>query len=363
MPQFSTQVHRTQGGSLVAEVEHDSIAWGRGDQTTRSSRIKLTGGADTRAYWHSVLDRAWDHRITHLWDGQPIYSGLIMGQPSYNREARVLTVSHADPAALVSRRWPHGVGTSRGEGGYQPEGGFEVSGRSLEGALIEVLRQALVAPVVPAWPIAALIGAAPSGGFSKRWPFYEFESVDDIIAFITEQDGGPDWELDPVKVGEEDCWWQLRTGTPLSGPRIELHLDAEDSAVTSWSRESDSSQTATGVHFPGNGSEEKIQVGAAFLPASAGLARDTIFWDKNEDDVDVLSALARGRLKERTGAVRQWSLTVRASKLSPASLRVGSPATLFLWDDDPWLPESVETRVIGYSGTEDDEYEIEVIEQ
>lgn len=362
MSKWSTQVHRTQTGTLVAEVEHTAISWGRGDQTTRTSRVPLNGGRDERAYWHDVLDREWDHRITHLWDGQPVSSGLIMGHPDYDRETRSLSVSHLDPAALIERRWSHGVGTSNGEGGYQPSGGFEVNGKSLEGALIEVLRQALVAPVVPAWPIAAIIGSSPSGGFSKRWAFHEFESASDMVSSITEQEGGPDWTLQPVKVGEEDCWWQLITGTPLTGPSFELHLDAEESAVQSWRRQSDASATATGIHYPGKGSEEDMRVGAAFLPTSAGLARDSIFWNKNESDVGRLVVQARGRLAGLTGATRQWSIEVSAHQLSPAALRLGSQIKLFLWDDDPWLPDYVLTRVVGYSGNESDFYNIEVVE-
>lgn len=363
MSLFTTQIHTTQGGNLVAEVEHDAISWGRGDQTTRTTRIKLDGGRDERDYWHQVLDREWDHRVTHLWDGVPLYSGLIQGHPDYDREKRVLSVSHVDPAVLVERRWSHGVGTSQGEGGYQPSGYFEVVGKSLEGALIEVLRQALVAPVVPAWPIAALFPASSAGGFSKRWPFHEFESAGEMASFITDQDGGPDWELQPVKVGEEDCWWQLRVGTPLGGgPNIELHLDAEKSPVTAWSLQSDSSATATGIHYPGNGSEEKMRVGAAFLPTSAGLARDSIFWDKNEDNVDTLSALARGRLRGLTAPVQQWSLDVSAKAVPPTSIRIGQIIKLWLWDDDPWLPDSVSVRVIGFSGTEDDTYNIEAVQ-
>lgn len=359
---WSTRVDNTQTGELVQQVEHDSISWGRGDQTTRTSSFILsTDSGRDRDYWRAIFAKGWDHKITHLWDDEPVYSGLIMGQPSYDRVTRTLGVSHVDPTVLTSRRWSHGVGTSNGEGGYQRDGYFEVVNKSLEGALTDVLRQAFTAPIVPAWPIAAIIGASEAGSFSKKWPHYEFENAADMALYLSERSNGPDFDMQPVMVGDE-CWWQLRVGTPLTGPLVELDLAAADSPVESWSRQSDDSETATGIHFPGKGSEKEMRVGAAFLSSAAGLARDSIFWNKNESNVSRLSTQAAGRLAGMTQPARQWSLEVRASKVNPASLRIGSTVRLHLWESDPWLPEQVDTRLVGFSGDDSDFYTIETVE-
>lgn len=356
MGRWSTRVDETQTGALVADVEQGSIAWGRGDETTRTSDIILAGF--DRTYWRGVLDKGWDHKITHLCDGRPVYSGLIQGHPAYDRPTRTLSVSHVSPMILPSKRWPHGVGTSEGEGGYDPSGYFEVTGRTLQGALVDVLERALVAPIVPAWPIAALIPSSTPGSFSKRWPFYEFASTGDMIGYLQNIEDGPDWDMQPVMQGDE-VWWQVRVGAPLVGTTLfELHLDAPDSGVESWSRDSDDSETVTGIHFPGKGSEEDMRVGAAFLPGSAGLARDTIDENKNESNVDRLSAQARGLLGGLTQPTVTWTLKVSIDRIHPADIRIGSPLRLHLWDDDPWMPEKVDTTVVSYSGDESDFYTI-----
>lgn len=359
---WSTEVRDTQTGELVQKVAYDSFSWGKGDLTTRQSVFPLpvSGGRD-RAYWRSIFYRAWDHQITHLWDGVPVTSQLIMGRPKYSRAERLLTVSHVDPGILLDRRWPHGVGTSAGEGGYYPDGVFVIENKSLEGALIEVLRRAFTAPIVPKWPIAALVPAAPSGSFSKTWPFYNFENLGDMADTIMKREDGPEWDARPVMI-DDRVFWQIRVGTALGGPSFEWNLAAPDNPVTAWDWQDDDSESVTAVHYPGKGSEKKLRVGAAFLPGSAGLARDTIGTNRNEADIGKLSAEARGIRDGRANPVAQWSLTVNANRVHPADVQIGSSVRLLLWDDDPWLPPMQDTVVVGMTGTDDDEYQIEVAE-
>lgn len=345
---WSTSIHDTQSGDLIIPIDYEGGAYGRGDQAIRQTAVKLHAQF-TKAQWHDIVGKWWDRQILYCFNEQPVYSGTIVKAPRYNRRTGVLTIAHVDLSLILERRWLHGVGTSNGEGGYQKTGGFEVSGVSLQGAIVQLLQRLYKDPISPAWPVPVDLPSAGGGSFSKRWDFYNFENGEEIIRVLSESEGGPELDLQP-KLVDGKLRFDQRIGTPLGGPAYEIHVDAIESDAESVGIGYDGQPTATGIHYPGKGSEEDMRVGAAFLPASAGLARDTMFSNKNESDVARLSAAARGRLAGLEHPVVSHPLTLKTARISPAEVRIGSPITIFS-DDKLWEPQKSVCRVVGFNGS------------
>lgn len=358
---WSAQIRETQSGALRAEPKLvGAPSWGRGDQQVRQSRIYLHDKF-SKAQWHEIIlgpsGKGWDRTFCYLWDEQIVYAGPILGAPAHDKHTHVLTVSHNDLSVILNRRWMHGVGTSNGEGGYQPSGAFSVSGVSVAGAVNTALRFAYRDAVpLPSWPLPIDFPAVGGGGFAKEWPFHQFQNAAAIVRDLTERDDGPQLDLQP-KLVDGLLRWEQRIGT-LTGPTFDVNLAAERSAAVSTSYGIHGEDTATGIHYPGNGAGEDMRVGAAFLPVSEGLARDAIFYNKNERDIPTLVSQAQGRL-DGLGPVVRRPLTVKAAMINPAQVRIGS---LFhvLSDDDRWEPERETFRAVGFTSATRDTFDLEL---
>jgi hypothetical protein len=345
---WSAAVYESQSGDLVMPVELESGSWGRGDLTIRQSKVKLHDQF-TKAQWRDAFTEWWDRQLVYFWGENPVYTGTILKAPAYDRKNGVLTVGHNDLSLVAARRWMHGVGTSNGEGGYQPAGSFSVSNRSLQGAIVDIMQVIYKAPISPSWALPVDLPAPTSGSFSKTWPFYNFEDGETMMRKIMNSQGGPDVDMQP-KIVAGKLRWDGRIGSPLTGPGFDVHLDAEESAVTASGYGLDGEDTATGMHYPGKGSERDMRVGAAFEPPSAGLARDSIFWNANESNVTRLVSEARGRLDGLKTAVVTRTLTAKTRLIDPSALRIGSMLTVYS-DDKLWEPEKADCRVVGYDGS------------
>lgn len=358
---WSTRIHDTQTGNFLAHIEVSASPWGRGSQTLRESQVVLDDGL-SQSQWRGLLANFWDRVLVQCWNGVPVYAGLIFAAPSYDSLNKIVTIRHGDPSYLLNRRWMHGVGPSTGGGGYVPTGTFSVSGRSLRGALVDILHQAYRAPVSGAWPIPVDLPAATSGSFSKTWYFYQFENAADMVREIVESDNGPDIDLRPYFDAAGKLRWEQRIGNPrLSGSTIEVNLTAEHDAP-SVEVGVDGIKTATGIHYPGKGSEVDMRVGSAAAPVSAGLARDTLYTDKNEDSVARLSSRAAGLLSVLRSPTEQWSFTLNAMEHSPSGIQIGSTIRTYS-QGDPWIPDGWKNhRVVGFSGDLSNVYDVEVQE-
>ncbi|MDJ1113242.1 hypothetical protein [Microbacterium dauci] len=355
---LTAEVRETQSGDRLAEVElAPGSSWGHGDGGERRAGIILHDKY-SRSQWRDLLTRWYDRILLFLWDGVPIAEGFITDAPTYDRRRHIVTVTHSWIPTILDRRWMHGVGPSTGGGGYVPSGEFAVSGVSIAGAVVEVLQRAYLDPISAAWPIPVQLPAVGSGSFSKRWKFHQFQTAAAIIKDLTVRDDGPQMDLRPMLQAGKLTRVQ-RVGT-LTGPTFDVFLDADESAADDAGFGMHGKATATGVHLPGKGSDEGMRVGSAANPVSAGLARDTIFWNKTEPDVGRLSAQARGRLNALRTMTRR-PLTVKASLLSPADLRVGSIINIHS-EDQLWEDTTSSVRVVGFSGGMGETYTIETVE-
>lgn len=349
---WSAQIHDTQTGSRLGKVDLASGSWGRGDQQSRQTRIVLNRRR-SQAAWRSLIQGPafWDRTLVVLFGGVPVYAGLILAAPSWNAASSVLTVSHSDLSVLLRRRWMHGAGFLGGSSGYSPTGSFSVSGVSLRGAIRAILQRAYVDALSAAWPVPVDLPTPEGGSFSKTWFFYEFQNADDMVQEVVNMENGPDIDLRPYLTAAGNLRWEQRIGSPrLSGPGHKVMLSAEKGAATAWNVNVDAMNHTTGIHFPGKGSEQDMRVGTAADPVSAGLSRDSIFTDKNDDSVDSLTSKAAGRLAALRVATEEWSLSVATSKISPANVQIGSIIQTHT-QGDLWVPDGFKGhRVVGFSG-------------
>lgn len=349
---WSAQIHDTQTGVRLGTVKLASASWGRGDRQKRQARIVLNRRR-TQQQWRALIQGVafWDRTLVILFGGVPIYAGLILAAPSWNPAASVLTVRHVDLSVLLGRRWMHGVGPSTGGGGYVPTGSFSVAGVSLRGAVRAILQRTYLDAISAAWPVPVDLPALEAGGFSKTWFFYEFQHADDMVQELVNQANGPDLDLRPYLTSGGNLRWEQRIGTPrLTGPAHKVMLSAEKNAAVAWDVDTDGENTTTGIHFPGKGSEQDMRVGSAAAPVSAGLARDSIFTDKNDDNVSSLSAKASGRLGALQTATEVWPISVATSKIAPSDVQIGSPIQTHTFND-LWAPNGYKShRVVRFFG-------------
>lgn len=356
---ITAAIYDTQSGDRLVEAQlQPGSQWGHGDLTERTANLFLHS-AYSKSQWRYFIAEWYDRVLVFFHDGDPIAEGFIIDAPTYNRRTNVLTVKHVGIPKILERRWMHGVGPSTGGGGYVPAGSFSVAGVSVAGAVVEVLQRAYQDPISPAWPIPVQLPAVGSGSFTKKWMFHQFQTAAAIIRDLTLRADGPQLDLRPVISGGKLTRVQ-RVGT-LTGPRFDVFADAEESNVAAVTFGMHGRDTATGIHMPGKGSDVGLRVGSAANPVSAGLARDSIFWNKTEENVARLSEQARGRLDPLSKTLSRWSITAKASRLNPSALRVGSIIGIYS-DDNRWEPSYSQARVVGWSGSIGETYTIETQE-
>lgn len=358
---WTAEIRDLRSGELEVEAElTPQSRWGHGDLTLRSAQIILHGGY-SKAQWRNAIRGAeyWDRVLLFLCDGVPVSESLIVGAPAYHRRTHRVELQHIGIEKLLERRWMFGVGTSRGEGGYSPNGEFSVSGVSVAGAATRILTQAYRAPISPTWQIPAQMPAVEAGTFAKTWKHHEFQNAATMVRYLTSREDGPQLDLRPAV--ENGKLTRIQRVGALTGPRHDIYIDADDTIAEEVGHGELGIDTATGMHFPGKGSDAGMRVGAAFLPPSAGLARDSIFQDKTEEDVDKLVELARGRLAPRSRAVTRRPIKVKTSKINPGTLRRGGTFGLYS-DDTYWEPSFQLVRIVGFEGTCTGTYTIETQE-
>lgn len=340
---WSAGVYATQTGAAILPLQVISASWGRGDSRGRRALVQLHEKFTTEQ-WFELLLKFWDRMIVFFFDDEPVYAGLIINAPAFDEHTLRITLEYRDiPGLALPTRWMHGVG------GYSPASTFSVSGVSLAGALNLVLRRAyLTAVALPSWPYPIDFPAVETGSFQRTWPYYQYRNAYQMVEELTGMEGGPQHDLQPKRVGE-NIRFDQRIATTLTGPGFLINTAAEKSAAASVGYGLYGEATRTGIHFVGKGGEAAIRWGFAALPVSAGIARDDIYWDKDDPDPASLSAKARGRLAPRTGPTEQRPIIAKTSMISPAALRVGSPITI-LSKAKIIVPEMRTYPVVGWSG-------------
>jgi len=345
---WSTAIFDTQTGAPMSPVQPASGTWGRGDVTSRSHAVPLRGDGFTQAQRRDLY-RAWDRTLVQMWDGKPVYGGLILGT-DYDMASGILTVNHCDVRVLLSRRWMYGIG------GYSPTGSVVIDNLSLRGIAARLGYIGLQAPISGAWPIPVVIPAEEAGSIDRTYYHYEFQTVAEALSEIESMDGGPDTDLQPRLDAEGRLYWEYRIGNPLlDGPDWEFNIAAEKQPLLDLHVKEDAAKQTTGVFAVGKGAEADMRVGGAAASVSAGLAKDTLITLKDIDDVAQLNSHAQAELNALYSPTTQWSFNVLASELDTGTqnlgdLTIGSTVRT-LSSGDEWIADGVKDHyTVGYTG-------------
>lgn len=342
---WSTCIWDCQSGSLLANVEASAGTWQRGRVIEQQHAFPLRSLGFSRSEAHDLFgkDRPRDRVLTQLWDGQPVYHGLVIDS-DYTPHNGALTVKHNDVRELASARWLHGIG------GWSQTWVF--SGLSLRGIAQAVAKIIYTDPISAAWPLPVNVPTPEGGGASMVVHGFQLKTGEDLLSSIEETDGGPDLDFRPTLTGTS-FGWDFVAGTPyLSGPAFELHLQAQKSSLTDVKVTTIGAEKITGVHGVGEGAEWDMIRGGAAAPVSAGLARDTKLTLK-ESNLATVNSRSAGFLESRLNTYQQWSFNVRIDEtgIDPAELRLGSIIRIESRGDE-WIPEGwTDHRVLGFSGS------------
>jgi hypothetical protein len=347
---YSFSISDMQTGQLLSPMK----GWERpsaGRYATRANgfesgqhTFQLNSSDFSRDDWRYLIS-PWRRTIDIDWDGQLVYSGLIMGT-NYKRNTGALTVASAEVRTILARRGLFGIGTY--------ENGTKVlNGRSLRGLIYQILYYATQGGLSSVWDLPFKFPAFDEPGLENHtyWN-YLFESADTMISDIEETVGGPDTHLKAQRTVAGLREWLVRVGNPrLDGPLKEFM--ASGSAPDALNLESDMDGTLmrTGTWAIGSGSEQDILHGEAATVAVPGgfPSLDVPDQFKNIEVQEELDAHALARNNAFMNPTEQVAFDVLARDFLPDGT-VGS--TVKVWDSgDKWMPDGWTSRYcIGFSG-------------
>lgn len=352
-----------------------NASFGRGEVTllTDASEFK----AFTAATWGDIL-KPDDRVIAHCWNDTPIYSGTV-GRITQGSKSNVLKIQTHEIGRLLSRRLYFGASS------YSKTASLSFSNLTRQGMLIEVLKHvagggygAAIEGSYP-WRLPIHFEAAGAGSWSRTTMQHEFESPWSLLTQITQEDGGPDFVLEPGfgtgtdgVVGHQ---WRCHVGNPTLERSVHRwDVSAERSPIDDPQVVIDPDERATGVFVLGKGSGSDMIVGRA-TPAVGGprhVATDVALSEKDVTDANRASGLASQKLSRRLEPSPQWELAGVDAAVALAGMngdsrdgiRPGSRVVLNR-DLSPVLeamgvPVTTEQRVVGMSGDKSDKVRLEV---
>lgn len=274
------------------------------------------------ATWRDVT-YPWKNTVVQCWNGVPRYAGLVVGS-TLDRGAGTLTVQHKELRLLLNRRFPFRIGGER-----TPDGALTVSGRSLRGLLVEVVRAGVYKPDdVGGWNLPVTLPPSEAGGYGATFHNYDFVTIENAIDEIESREGGPDVVFEPRFV-DDRLDWLLRIGAPrLSGPVYDFPMNVPEPMLTDASPTDDGSAMLTGVFAIGKGSEADMRVGEAGdrglrVPGTPFLDSSRAF--KEIDDVGLLTSHGYAELDAHARPTTQWDAGYRLDQAyGDGPLRLGS---------------------------------------
>ncbi|MGX9349163.1 hypothetical protein [Microbacterium sp. KNMS] len=299
----------------------------------------------------TTLDAAtWEDMLTPsarvlvvCWDSTPIYAGMVQSY-TYDRDARSVTVEHAEIRELFKHRLTFGV---IDEAAYQA-GDLVVENQTLASIVRAVLERALGGG--PNWLLPLILPAFQAGTFSKVWRRYETPTIDDCLSDVEEM--GTEVDFHPEYDAQMNLSWRVRVGGPYLAGISDFHLQAPDSPISAVSVTVDGRKQLTGAFATGNGTGEDLKVGIAPGGAAVGVipTRDMVVAGGAERSPGNLAQVASAALSEYELPTNQWSFQVHISEETPPTwtpsrrIRLLSAGDLFIPDGEVML------RIISVSG-------------
>lgn len=240
----------------------------------------------------------WFHMIAELWDGHPVFFGLIADKwfdfPTETLQIDTMTVDD-----LFSNRYTFGVGT-------YATGGLTIASQSLRAALAQILRRAIDRGATWTLPFDFDAPTYEAGGFSQEWKNHDWKRISDLLNIVQSQDGGPDIAFIPKITSAGLARWDVRIGTPkIAGPTIDLPLSVRNPNATNVRRAERGRAMVSGQFTRGEGGGNIRPFGEAGFIGGPPMAvrdasRDMVANDSN------LDSIAMANLKRNRGPVEQW---------------------------------------------------------
>lgn len=313
---------------LVSESTWTARLNGQGDAT---HTLRL-GNSGLSAAQVTEITRGNKYTIAQLWDGVPVYAGVI-ADDDWDEDTSVLTVTSKEIRAY------YGPGRMTvGVNQFDPAAtALEVVNRSRSGAVRAVL-QAIMAPSSE-WVLPIDLPADGAGGFTARWRQEEKLTWGDLLDQI-EADGCE--ILFRPQIVDGLLRWQtvvavkVQTGTPA-----DLIVKSPESIVVGLKVKRSSDLLATGVLGFGKGQGQDTPF--AFAPQSGSGASDQPVRDVvvSFPDIEVRpgNATDQKRLQDATNAeyerrrslTEQWSFSLMIADRGPTIALPGMALRLWVY--------------------------------
>lgn len=330
-------------GKRMLTVHPSDARWSTGMNTnigTGEHTFQLRERRLPPATWRDLVS-PWSRTLVSCWDDVPQHAGLITGS-EYNRDNGALKVKSTELRSMLSRRLVTGsLAFARG-------GGFEVIGHSPGSAIAAVVRHGMEGTPGDGYHFPIVYPAYQAGGFSRRWPYFEFATIEDMVADIQNSDGAPDVYFRPRWSAANTLEWVLEVGP--TGPTQEWVLGAEDAPTIGVVQKVDAATTRTGVVGLGKGTEHDMVLGFAGGLGKFPVRMDSTRSFKSVDIAAQVDALAMGALRAVETPTGQLALGSIPAVHALPDLKVGSTVRLLISGDDFMEDATRVLRVIGMSG-------------
>lgn len=330
---WSFVLHDSLSGAPLLDVFPSGGSWRRSctDPGSGSHDFQLRDvvTALPAEVWRSE-SRPWARTLVVLWDGVPVYAGLITGR-KYKRGTGVLTLRHHELKQLLKRRFQFAFEE------FNPASPLTVTDRSHRGMIRALVRAGMYRDAAPFWTMPVDYPADEAGVLSRTWWHYQAKTIAEMIGEIERTEFAPEWDFRPKYV---DGWlrWDLVIGTPrLPGVLFEVP-DAPDTPGVDIEWDEDALEQATGGLVLGEGSEADVKwaiQGNRDAPDKPWL--DRMWPEKSVSDPTHLQRLATGWMDQFERIKGAYSVNVVAGEGVPFADMQPGARIRFHSHDDPFL--------------------------
>lgn len=344
---WSYALHASLSGAPLLDVFPADGEWRRSCTAvgygSHTFQLRDAKTALPAAVWRAET-RPWARTLVVLWDGVPVYAGLITGR-GYNRDTGVLTVRHHELKQLLKRRFQFAFEE------FNPGSPLEVVGKSHRGMIRALVRAGMYRDAAPFWTMPIDYPADEAGTLSRTWWHYQAKTIEEMIAEIERTEFAPEWDFRPKYV-DGFLRWDLVIGTPrLPGTLFEVAEAPETPGVNvTW--DEDGLEQATGGLVLGEGSEADVKwaiQGNRDAPDKPWL--DRMWPEKSVGDTNQLQRLATGWMDQHERLRGAYSASIVAGDGVPfADMQPGARIRLHS-HDDPFLEDGEkDLYVLGATG-------------
>ena len=325
--------NRGGSGSVVVDTRHPAFA----------------GVERTPVWpWASWIVIEWQAPGSSVW--HLVYAGVIT-ECAYDWESKELTLAHTDIWELWKRRIVTGDRSNQ-------IAKSKITWSNLSaGTLVKRIVQNAVNPhgVGRYYGMPIVYPADVSGAQDLEVYGYNFETADDLIRDIIDDDDGPDIDFRPRWSSSGTLEWVLEVNANKNLV-WDYDMDVDHPAVASMSYRLNAEEVTNVLYGTGEGTEVDMLVRQSLADGIPYPALEDVENFSNEKSLTRLQARSTGSRRAKDGAIRQLDMSVFADR-GPflSELRLGG-SIRWKANNDPWLLSGWHPmEMIGYSGNLTDE--------